>query len=227
MKYIKTYKLFEGRDEVTTRVSNRRDQAKNAIPEFISKMSEVINTNYEMYDFDENLIMDRLKSYLTAGKGKFKIDYKKICSDKGFDNTGRVVALILNFGYSIGYYQADTLNSRHGDPDIYFADYINDIIKCVHFERVSNNKLTYNGPNVLSGSVTASSFNTKQQIDKMDDMIERYYDGDSDRGEISVLIGCIYQYGYGLGNDTAYVETIEKYAKLGDILKNGGTPEGW
>lgn len=55
MKHLNTYKLFES-DSVTIRVSGRRDQAKAAIPEFISKMSGVINTNYEIYDIDEDSI---------------------------------------------------------------------------------------------------------------------------------------------------------------------------
>lgn len=226
MKYLKPYKIFEGSYEVRERVSNRRDRAKAAIPEFISKMSEVIETNYEIYDIDENLIMDRLKSYLTADKGKEKIEYKEICDTTDVNNTGRVISLILNFGYSIGYYQADTM-SFPKDLDIYFTDWVRDIIKCLHYEKVSDNKLSYNGPIVLSSSVTASSFDTKRQIDNMDDMIERYYNGDSEIGEISVIIGCIYQYGYGLGNDTAYMVTMDNTDKLRDALKRGETPEGW
>jgi hypothetical protein len=223
MKYLSPYKIFESddrRDEVKNRISGRRDQAKAAIPEFIIKMSEVINTNYEIYDIDEDLIMSTFQSYLTADKGKKKIEYRDICGDlSDIDNTGRVVSLILNYGYSIGYFCGNLSSS---DVDVQFNNFISDIFKCLHFERVSSNKLSYNGPVVLSSSITASSFGTKTQIDRMDDMIERYYHGDKEVGELSVLIGCIYQYGYGLGNDTSYMENMIDHDKILAILKQRG-----
>lgn len=219
MKHLNTYKLFES-DSVTTRVSGRRDQAKEAIPEFISKMSGVINTNYEIYDIDEDSIMNTLNSYLTADKGKIKIEYRDICGDiSEVDNTGRVIAMILNFGYSIGYFSGKP--SLH-NVDIQFDEFIRDVFKALHFEKVSDNKLTYDGPNVLSSSITASSFNTHEQIKRIKDSIKRYYHGNKEIGELSVLVGCVYQYGYGLGNDTAYVVQMEEHEKILKFLKNRG-----
>jgi len=219
MRHLRTYKLFESddrRNEIRNRITNRRDQARQSIPDFIKKMSNVINTNYEIYDIDEESIMNTLQSYLTADKGKKEIEYREICGDmSNIDNTGRVVAIILNYGYSIGYFSAGSTSN----PDVQFSNLISDIFKSLHFEKVSNNAIPpYDGPVVLSSSITASSFDTKKQIDDIGDMIKRYYNGDSEIGELSVLIGCIYQYGYGLGNDTSYMVTMDEHEKLLTVL---------
>ena len=208
MKYLKS---FNESDAVLKRISGRIEQAEKSIPEFITKMSEVINTNYEIYDIDEELIMYTFHKYLFGNKRKDKIEYKDLFSSPNTDNTGRIVSMLLNFGYSIAYFKESDLGN---EIDIDFSDFIGDMFKCLHFDRISDNKLTYDGPVVLSSSITASSFGTKEQIDRMDDMVERYYNDDKEVGEISVLIGCIYQYGYGLGNDVGYIENMKV---LGDM----------
>lgn len=222
MKYLKTYRLYESEDRtksVIDRVSARRDTAKANVNEYVKRLSDLISINYEIYDIDENAIMECISRYSTGtsyDKKKANIPYVDVCGDSGLDNTGRVSSIILSFGYSVGYFSASQMGM---DIDIMFSDFVSDIFKTLHFEKVSNNKLPrYTGPDVISPSITATSFGTKKQIDDIDDMIERYYDGDEERGEISVMIGCLYQYGYGYGNDAGYIVNLKSITDMSRFL---------
>ena len=227
MRYLKAFKVFESIDtddlingfiESKNRVGEKVKSATGNLPVFIEKISELIETNYELYDIDDELLENIIDKHLIGKNYKdkqIKIEFKeKFANPK--TNIEMVVALIVNFGYSVGRFAGGNGNT----PQVRFSEFIDEVVTGLHFDRNSRHGLSYDGPDILSSSILASSFNIKQQVKEIEDGVRRYYNNDKEFGELKILIGCIYQYGYGLGHDAEYYEIVNKNIKMLNSLRD-------
>ncbi len=197
-------RLTKSFDDYTERVNTINID----LPIFIEKISELIDINYSIYDIDSDMINNILDKYLIGSDL-----YNKKQSIEMVDkyktpktNTEVVSSKILNFGYSIGAFASIMGNS----VDIDYSKFIDDIINGLHFSKESNNRIEYNGPDIISSCILATTPNIKIQIGDIKQRVKRYLNNDQEFGELKVIIGCIYQYGYALGNDTQYVNNLEQ-----------------
>lgn len=202
MKKLKKYDKFFESESVNNRVSNNAEQARKNLPKFINDISELISVNYNMYDLNNEKIEEIIDKYLVNRKGK-KIEYINVFNDPK-TNIEVLSTYLANIGYSLGYYIGDIMNNCDFD----YSYFMEDLMKVITFERIDNQKLSYNGPEILSSSILACSFNIKQSIKNIDRDIEEYDEDeeiDVKMLELRTILGKIYQYGYGLGNDEYYV----------------------
>lgn len=207
MKYLKRFNESRTSDVLDSVLANA-NAAKNALPEFASAISKLINTNYEIDYVNEIELFDVIKKYIKD------IPYVDVFSnDKS--STESLIKYIVNFGYSTSYY-SEVDGSRF---EFDYDDFMEDVFNVAKFDRISNKKLYYNGPDILSSSVLASGLTIEETIKRIRKTIESHYEDDSD-AELKIILGKVYDYGYGLGRDQGYYDKMEKMGARNMDLDN-------
>ncbi len=211
MKYIKGYNEAKKSrtDQILDEIGIKANKAKNALPEFINKISSLISVNHELDYIDEAKINSTIKTELKT------IPYIEVFS-KPKSSIQQIATYIVNVGYSIGYYVKREIGNN---SDIDFTELIDSITLATNFNKNDNIKLNYKGPDILSSSILATCPNISTTIN---DQYDRFMEDseDDDLAELKLIFGKIYGYGYGLGNDVAYIEKMEEMGTRNMDLDN-------
>lgn len=186
-----------------------KDYPESETIEFIKKISSLITTNWEFYDVDFYKIDDLIETYIPSDK------FIKFLSEENASTLEEKVAIrILNVGYTVGYINGNSiLPSKH--IKFKFEEFFDEIRKFIKIDQFDYKKLSYDGPDIRSSSILASSINIKQEIRSIKRYIEEHF-SDENNAEVIIILGKIYQYGYGAGHDIGH-EKLMSLLKVGDF----------
>lgn len=215
MKYLKP---FNEAEKIKT--------TEKDIPEFVEKISEMIEINWEIYDLEEDVVLKMVKKLLK------KIPYIELYSpEEAHTRTELLVIYILNIGVSV----ANDLDQSESKNVFRYEDLIKSVGSVLKFDRIATEKLSYNGPDITSSSILATTYNIKEQMEDMEESIEKNYQiyndngdkiGEDNLAELKIIIGCIYQFGYGIGADRKRKIRDESRNRLHMLMsKKDKTPE--
>lgn len=173
--------------------------------EFVHKMNEMISKNWEFYFVD----YDELSDYIEKNMG---LPYEDHFGEKKASNMleGLIIKL-LNVGYIVGKFNSDILNSSKNKFN--YENFFSELENYYSVDRIGNERLVWNGPDIKSSSILAGSFNIKDDIRDIRAKANKYHRGKKD-GEILIILGKIFQYGYGIGHDLGYQSFMNKTQEL-------------
>lgn len=191
------------------------------IPLFIEKISEMIDVNWEIYEFEESEVEKVIKKSLK------KTPYVELYSpEEAYTKTELLAIYIFNVGISV---------AEDPNHNFKYENLLKNIEKILKFDKVDDKTLSYKGPDITSSSVLATTHNIKDQIKDIKETIEKYYKIYDDEGEfieddklaeLKIIFGCIYQFGYGLGMDRKRQNSDENREILNKLMMNKNrTPE--
>ena len=220
MKYLKLFNdpYLPKDGKILESVKQKQKTTESDIPKFIEKISELIEINWEIYEFDEKMVEGVIKKSLK------KIPYIELYSpEEAYTKTELLAIYILNVGGSV----AGDLSDSNSKNNFRYDDLLKNIEKILKFDRFGDKKLSYNGPDITSSSVLATTPNIKTQIKEIKDTISRYYmeyneetdEEVEDRlAELKIIFGCVYQFGYGLKYDMVRSAKDEERTKMMDLM---------
>lgn len=196
MKYLKRFN--EGKNEYP----------ESEIIEFVRKISKMVSINWDLYDIDIDAIDDLLKDTMP------EVDYVEILNpDVSKTDIEYLVVKLLNIGYTLGVEDNKRLSRKYNFD---FEDFFEGVSKLFKIDQIASKRLSYNGPDIKSSSILAVCNNIKDTMKDIKNMVERYYtdiDSDIKYPEVTIILGKVYQYGYGIGKDTGH-SGVDKFDEL-------------
>ena len=204
---MKLYK-FKKFNEAKSSKTLERVYTQEETLEFVHKMSEMIAKNWEFYFMDYDGIEDIVQKHI--GEVPLK---EYLSKDEATSMEEGLLIQLLNIGYSIGYVRANIISKVK--VTFQFEDFFDNLDQCLKMDQIAYNKLSWDGPEIRSSSILATTFTIKDTIKDLKRTAERYHN-DSENSELLVILGKVYQYGYGIGYDISHQDFMKR---MGDIEK--------
>lgn len=212
MKMIKKYNRFIKESRLN------REYIESETLEFIEKISNLISINWDIYDID----YDHIDSVVSKHLDKIE-QIELISADLTKTDTEYLVVKILNVGYSVGFLSGNIL--KYNSIKFDFEKFFEDISENLKIDEINNKKLNYSGPDITSSSILAGTYNIKDSIKSIKKDIDRRYSGYDgpipEYPEVTIILGKVYQYGYGAGHDIGYVDYTSKMSAITIRLNSG------
>jgi hypothetical protein len=179
--------------------------------DFVKEMSKTLSRNWKINSKFDRSIFDTMYD-------KYNVKYVEHYPGTPKNDMEELIYLVLNYGYVVGDNKRKLLPVDHTTN---FVKSMIAITEVIDVSEISKDKLTYNGPDITSCSVTACSYDISGTLKN----IGRCTKGIKEEmpkykhPRFVVMLGLVYNYGYGYGNDVSFYDNMFKVSKLSKFFK--------
>lgn len=174
---------------------------------FMDEMEKLITTNYELWDINEEEITKYAEEYV----GQELIDRFPI---KPKSNIQKLMKLMIDIGTTVAKQNNPVHKSKFA-----FETFFNEVKDLLRFDKTSDEELNYNGPDIKSVSITATSYGIYDTLSDIKGQISKYYRKHGEMAELVLLLGQTYKFAYGWANDIWYDEYMGRMLKFIEVSK--------